>query len=232
MKLNSSTKVQDLWSSPNIANAMLGAVPSVVYNEDCVEALKRFDDNYFDIAIVDPPYGLGNRLSDGGGKLKNTPMAVLYRDKDWDVLPTAEYWEQLFRVSKNQMVFGANYFLEYLPSSRGIICWDKKQDMPTLSAWELVWTSFDKPAKIYKCSSIDLNRFHATQKPVKLYKFMFDYAKCKQGDKIFDPNMGSQSSRIAAYDMGFDYWGCELDKEYFDKGNQRFENFKKQLKLL
>ena len=136
---------------PAFAKHVLPAVPSSeVYLEDCVKALKRYADNHFDLAIVDPPYGLGNRLSDGGGKLKNTPMATLYREKDWDILPTAEYWQELFRVSKNQVVFGANYFLEFLPNTRGFVCWDKKQDMPTLSACELVWTSLDKPAKIMK----------------------------------------------------------------------------------
>lgn len=111
-------------------------------------------------------------LATGGGKLKNTPMAALYREKDWDVLPDADYWKEVFRVSENQIVFGANYFLEYLPSSRGFICWDKKQDMPTLSACELIWTSFDCPAKIYKQVSTDLNRFHPTQKPIGVYKYL------------------------------------------------------------
>ena len=123
---------------------------SETYNTDCMEYMRQFPDKHFELCIVDPPYGLGNRLSDGGGKLKHTPMAELYRGKDWDVLPSADYWSELFRVSKNQMVFGANYFFEFLPNSRCMICWDKKQDMPTLSAWELVWTSFDKPSKIYK----------------------------------------------------------------------------------
>ena len=92
-----------------------------IYQGDCMDLLRQTPDKYYSLSIIDPPYGLGNRLSDGGGKLKNTPMAVLYRDKDWDVLPSSEYWEQLFRVSKNQMVFGANYFLEFLPSSRCIV---------------------------------------------------------------------------------------------------------------
>ena len=204
---------------------------SEVYNIDNMEYMRTLPDKFFELAIVDPPYGLGKRLSDGGGKLKNTPMATLYREKDWDILPTAEYWTELFRVSKNQVVFGANYFLEFLPNTRGFVCWDKKQDMPTLSACELVWTSFDKPAKIYRKSSMDLNRTHPTQKPIDLYKYCLAYAKSKQGDKILDTHMGSQSSRIAAYDMGFDYYGCELDKDYFEQGNKRFELFKSQGKL-
>jgi site-specific DNA-methyltransferase (adenine-specific) len=204
---------------------------SETYNIDCIEFMKTLEDNAFDLAIVDPPYGLGNRLSDGGGKLKNTPMATLYKDKDWDQLPSKEYWEQLFRVSKNQVVFGANYFIEYLYNTRGFVCWDKKQAMPTLSACELVWTSFDKPAKIMKQSSMDLDRFHPTQKPIYIYKFMLIYCNARQGYKILDTHLGSQSSRIASYDMGFDFVGCELDKEYFEQGNKRFEQYKSQTKL-
>lgn len=204
---------------------------SDVFMEDNMVGMSRYPDKYFDWACIDPPYGLGNRLSDGGGKLKNTPMAALYRDKDWDELPTKKYWSEVFRVSKNQIVFGANYFLEYLPNTRAFVCWDKKQAMPTLSACELVWTSLDKPAKIMRYSSTDLDRFHPTQKPIKVYKFMYQYCDIKQGDKILDTHMGSQSSRIAAYDMGFDFYGWELDPDYFKDGNKRFEQFKSQLKL-
>ena len=200
-------------------------------NEDNMALMARYPDKYFDLAIVDPPYGLGNRLSDGGGKLKNTPMAELYRDKDWDVLPTAEYWKELFRVSKNQVVFGANYFLEYLPNTRGFVCWDKKQAMPTLSACELVWTSFDKPAKIMKKSSTNSERFHPTQKPIYVYKYMFEYCKTNQGDKILDTHLGSMSIAIACYDLGFDLVGAELDEEYYKKGIERLENHIKQQNL-
>jgi site-specific DNA-methyltransferase (adenine-specific) len=202
-----------------------------ITNECNMELMSRYPDNYFDLAIVDPPYGLGNRLSDGGGKLKNTPMATLYREKDWDILPTAEYWDELFRVSKNQVVFGANYFLEFLPNTRGFVCWDKKQEMPTLSACELVWTSLDKPAKIMKKSSMDLDRFHPTQKPIYVYKFMFDYCRTKQGDKILDTHLGSMSIAIACADYGFDLVGCELDTDYYKKGIERVQNHVAQQKL-
>lgn len=202
-----------------------------IRNCDNMELMKQFEDNYFDLAIIDPPYGLGNRLSDGGGKLKNTPMAVLYREKDWDVLPSAEYWKELFRVSKNQIVFGANYFLEHLPSSRGFICWDKRQDMPTLSACELVWTSFDKPAKIYRKSSMDLNRFHPTQKPIKLYQFCLQYVKAEKGMKVLDTHLGSGSIAIACHYAGLDLVACEIDKEYYEKALKRIAEETAQTEL-
>jgi site-specific DNA-methyltransferase (adenine-specific) len=193
--------------------------------------MARYPDNYFDLAIVDPPYGLGDRLSSGGGKRKDDPSRLLYVDKEWDVLPTKEYWNELFRVSKNQVVFGANYFFEYLPNTRGFVCWDKNQAMPTLSACELVWTSFDKPAKIMKKSSTDLERFHPTQKPIYVYKYMFEYCKTQEGDKILDTHLGSGSISIACHDYGFELTACELDKEYYDKAIQRIVNHTNQTKL-
>jgi site-specific DNA-methyltransferase (adenine-specific) len=193
--------------------------------------MARYPDNYFDLAIVDPPYGLGNRLSNGGGKRKEDPSRLLYVDKKWDILPSSEYWNELFRVSKNQVVFGANYFLEYLPNTRGFVCWDKNQAMPTLSACELVWTSFDKPAKIMKKSSTDLERFHPTQKPIYVYQFMFEYCKTKEGDKILDTHLGSGSIAIACHDYKYDLTACELDKEYYDKAIERIKNHTNQTKL-
>jgi site-specific DNA-methyltransferase (adenine-specific) len=202
-----------------------------ITNEDNMILMARYPDNYFDLAIVDPPYGLGDRLSKGGGKRKNDPSRLLYVDKEWDILPNAEYWKELFRVSKNQVVFGANYFFEYLPNTRGFVCWDKNQSMPTLSACELVWTSFDKPAKIMKKSSTDLERFHPTQKPIYVYKYMFEYCKTQENDKILDTHLGSGSIAIACHDYGFDLTACELDKEYFDKAMQRINNHVAQQKL-
>jgi site-specific DNA-methyltransferase (adenine-specific) len=202
-----------------------------ITNEDNMALMARYPDNYFDLAIVDPPYGLGDRLSNGGGKRKEDPSRLLYVDKEWDVLPSAEYWKELFRVSKNQVVFGANYFLEYLPNTRGFVCWDKNQAMPTLSACELVWTSFDKPAKIMTKSSTDLERFHPTQKPIYVYKFMFEYCKNQKGDKILDTHLGSGSIAIACHDYGFELTACELDKEYYDKAIKRISNHVSQQKL-
>ena len=202
-----------------------------ITNDDNMIMMARYPDKYFDWACIDPPYGLGNRLSDGGGKLKNTPMAELYRNKEWDILPSAKYWKEVFRISKNQIVFGANYFLEHLSSSRGFVCWDKKQSMPTLSACELVWTSLDKPAKIMKKSSTDLERFHPTQKPIYVYKFMFDYCKIQPNDKILDTHFGSGSIAIACHDYGFELTACELDKEYYKKAVERIKNHISQTKL-
>jgi site-specific DNA-methyltransferase (adenine-specific) len=201
------------------------------HNVDCLPFMRKCADKQFDWVCVDPPYGLGNRLSDGGGKLKNTPMAELYREKDWDVLPSSEVWEELFRISKDQIVWGANYFMDYLPSTRGFVCWDKKQAMPTLSACELVWTSLDKPAKIMSYSSTDLNRFHPTQKPVKAYKWMFDYCKIERGQTMFDAFLGSGSVGLACWDMGINLQATEIDKEYFEKASKRTELHKRQLTL-
>ena len=189
---------------------------------DCMEGMKAFPDKFFDLAIVDPPYGLGDRLEKGGGKLKNSPFAKLYRESSkWDnAKPEAEYFTELFRVSKNQIIWGGNYF--DLPPTRCIICWDKGQYMHTLSQWEMGWTSFDKVAKIFRKQSTDLNRFHPTQKPITLYAWLLDnYAK--PGDKILDTHLGSMSSRIAAYKMGFDFWGFEIDPDYFADGENRFK---------
>ena len=203
-----------------------------IYNMDNMELMKQIPDKYFDIAIVDPPYGLGNRLSDGGGKFKETPMAKLYRNKDWDVLPPKKYWDELFRISKNQVVFGANYFLEYLPNTRGFICWDKNQSMPTLSACELVWTSLDKPSKIMKKSSMDLNRFHPTQKPIYLYEFILNYCKLNKGMKIFDSHLGSGSNAIACHYAEMEFIGCELDVDYYNSSIKRIKENTRQLSLL
>jgi len=202
---------------------------NVVYNEDCMIGMARYPDKYFDLAIVDPPYGLGNRLSDGGGKLKDTPMATLYREStQWDVKPDENYFIELFRVSKNQIIWGGNYF--ELPPSRCMICWNKLQAMPTLSAWELGWTSFDKPSKIFSHVSTDNNRFHPTQKPISLYDWLIQhYAKnCKT---ILDTHVGSGSSRIAAAKAGIDFVGFEIDADYWAAQQNRFNEFSKQVVL-
>src|SRR5574344_492188 len=203
---------------------------SETYNMDCMEYMRTCKDKQFDLAIVDPPYGIGDRLSNGGGKLKNTPMATLYRESSqWDVAPKQEYFDELFRVSKNQIIWGGNYFK--LPPSRCMICWDKAQEMPSLSSWELGWTSFDKPSKIYRQSSTDLKRFHPTQKPIALYKWLLSrYAK--PGDKLLDTHSGSGSFRIAAHDMGFDLISCEIDSDYCRDNEARYQAHIAQSELI
>ena len=203
-----------------------------ITNEDNMTLMSRYEDNYFDLAIIDPPYGLGKRLSQRGGKHKNTKFAVLYENSSqWDnEVPNEEYFKELFRVSKNQIIWGANYYLEFLPSTRGIICWDKKQYMPTFSRIEFAWTSFDAVARLFEGSSTDLNRFHPTQKPVALYKWLLDkYAK--EGDKILDTHGGSMSIAIACHDYGFELTCCELDVDYYNKAVERIQNHVSQLKL-
>lgn len=198
-------------------------------NEDNMQLMARYPDNHFELAIVDPPYGLGDRLVNGGHK-KN-PMEKFRKDyekKRWDIAPNKDYFAELFRISKNQIIWGGNYF--NLPPTRCVLCWDKKQMMPTFSRWEMGWTSFDKPAKIYEKVVYDKNRTHPTQKPVKLYEWLLmNYAK--EGDKIIDTHLGSGSIAIACHNLGFDLTACEIDKEYYDAAKNRFEWHKKQLRL-
>lgn len=202
-----------------------------ITNEDNMELMARYPDGYFDWGCIDPPYGLGNRLSDGGGKLKNTPMAELYRGKDWDVLPNKEFWDEFFRITKNQIVFGANYFLEYLPSSRGMVCWDKKNEMPTLSQCEFIWTSLDKPAKIARKSSTDLNRFHPTQKPEYIYRWIFEYCKVNSEHTVFDGFLGSGSIALACHDLNINLVGCEIDTDYYEAAMKRLKQHQSQLTI-
>ena len=215
--------------TPAFAKHVLPAVPtSEVYLEDCVKALKRFNDNHFDLAIVDPPYGLERfKANDGGNSKKITTFGD--KDKNWNnIKPTAEYWNELFRVSKNQIVWGGNNF--ELPTSEYFIVWDKGQMMPSFARCEMAWTNCKVPAKIYAKRSQDLNRIHPTQKPIGLYDWLLmNYAK--EGDLILDTHLGSGSSRIAAYKGGFNFVGFEIDQEYYEKQEKRFNDFKSQLRL-
>jgi len=222
----------ELSVKPEVGNStkpLLPAVPSSeVYLEDCVQALKRFNDNHFDLAIVDPPYGLERfKANDGGNSKKITTFGD--KDKNWNnIKPTAEYWNELFRVSKNQIVWGGNNF--ELPTSEYFIVWDKGQMMPSFARCEMAWTNCKVPAKIYAKRSQDLNRIHPTQKPIGLYDWLLiNYAK--EGNLILDTHLGSGSSRIAAYKGGFNFVGFEIDSEYYEKQEKRFNDFKSQLRL-
>lgn len=201
---------------------------------DCIEGMAKYPDKYFELAIVDPPYGI-NRAGQNETftKLKKHKRKY-FENKKWDYdIPNEKYFNELFRVSKNQIIWGANYFTQYLYSSKGWIFWDKGQDL-TMSDGELAFTSFQKVLRRIKINRgqlmIEGGTIHPTQKPVKLYKWLLtNYAK--PGDKILDTHLGSGSSRIAAYDLGFDFVGFELDKEYFEAQEKRFNTFKQQLKL-
>lgn len=196
-------------------------VKSVVFNTDSLEAMRVMEDNSFDLAIVDPPYGLPKSSTHGRGKLKNR-MLNNGSLEDWDVAPSPEYFEQLFRVSKNQIIWGGNYF--GLPGTRGFVIWDKQQPFENFSAAEYAWISFQTVSKIFKLPATrtgDEVKIHPTQKPVKLYQWLLkNYAK--EGDTILDTHLGSGSSRIAAYGLGFEFTGFELSKEYYEKQEQRF----------
>ena len=195
---------------------------SKVENRDCMEAMREMADKSIDIAIVDPPYGLGDRTMNGGC-LQNS-LVKFKKDisKGWDNnVPDEKYFTELFRISKSQIIWGGNYF--GLPAHRCFIVWDKMTYIPTMSQVEQAWTSFDSPARLVKINSNQLDRQHPTQKPVKLYKWLLTHY-AKQGDKILDTHLGSGSSRIAAHDLGFDFWGYELDKDYFEASEKRFKN--------
>lgn len=192
---------------------------SEVFNVDCIAYMQTLPDKFFDLAIVDPPYGLGEKLTQGG------TWSVKWQKKgsQWDKVPKKEYFDQLFRVSSEWIIWGGNYFIEHLPNCRNFTAWHKPymDGMHSMSNVELALSSFDMNSKFISINKDNSERIHVTQKPIALYKWLIEkYAKA--GNKIFDSHMGSQSSRIAAYQMGFDYWGCELDEEYFNEGNKRF----------
>lgn len=189
---------------------------------DNMEYMSKFPDKFFNLALADPEYGIKVNMNMGvrrGEKRK-------HEQKQWDNKPPSkEYFDELFRVSRNQIIWGGNCFSEYLPSSYGWIYWDKKISGDVeFSHGELAWTSFNRGLKSfsYRIQNAYEARIHPTQKPIPLYRFCLqNYAT--EGDKILDPNLGSQSSRIAAYQLGFDFYGCDNDEQYFNEGNERFE---------
>jgi site-specific DNA-methyltransferase (adenine-specific) len=205
-----------------------------ITNEDNMELMARYPDNYFDLAIVDPPYGIG---IDGQKKsINKNPKhnRKEHTQKNWDnAIPTKEYFNELKRVSKNQIIWGANYFTEYLKPTKAWIFWYKGQRDLTMSDGEMAWTSFDtvtRQFELNRASLIAQNTFHPTEKPYKLYKWLLDkYAK--PSDKILDTHLGSGSIAIACHDYGFELTACELDKEYYDKAVQRIKNHVSQQKL-
>jgi len=212
-------------------------------NEDNMLMMARYPDNYFDLAIVDPPYGIdihkmSYTQSTKGGVAKRKDYSSV---GDWDSnTPDNKYYSELFRTSKNQIIWGGNYF--NLPLTKSWVIWDKRTEAKYSNDFadcEMAWTSFNKPAKIFRwlwsgMMQQDMKnkevRIHPTQKPVKLYEWLLmNYAK--EGDKIIDTHRGSASLDIACHNLGFDLWTCELDTDYFDDGNKRLKQHQQQLTM-
>ena len=221
---------------------------NLAFNMDCLEAMREMKDNAFDLAVVDPPYGIGVQsmnYTKSGPRIVARTVAAKRRDyrraDEWDIKPPQEYFDQLFRVSKKQVIWGGNYF--QLPPSKGFIVWDKRCNAEMSNDFadcELAWISPEMGvARVFRFVWNGMlqgnmkekeERFHPTQKPVALYAWILSrYAK--PGDKILDTHLGSGSSRIAAYDAGLDFVGYEIDKEYFDKQEERFAKHTAQTSL-
>ena len=231
MNNNLNTNVSDETLNPRFCKAAVSGCPSSeLYNMDCIAGMKHYPDKYFDIAICDPPYNIDNKKSISGytdGCRMNTLMREM---QEWDIRPNYEYFIELFRVSKNVIMWGGNYFTKDLPESRCWIVWNKDKYSFKHSDFEMAWTSFNTMTKKFEMINNSSGKIHPTQKPVKLYEWVLtNYAK--PGDKILDTHVGSGSSRIAAYKHGFDYVGFEIDKDYFEAQEKRFNEFKAQLTL-
>jgi site-specific DNA-methyltransferase (adenine-specific) len=228
--IDKNTNVEDITSARLTQNPCYVQPFSEVFNEDCIQVMKRYPDKFFDLAVVDPPYGI--------------------EIAEWDKeRPTDEYWNELWRVSKNQIVWGGNYF--NLPIKRQWICWDKSAikagylGKTEFDEFELAWTSFDGKCKMIRFSDIgNMNGFdgklkvdytfkgkiHPCQKHIKIYDWILqNYAN--EGNLILDTHLGSGSSRIAAHKAGLSFIGCEIDKDYFEAQEKRFKEFASQLRL-
>jgi site-specific DNA-methyltransferase (adenine-specific) len=209
-------------------------------NKDCMEGMKEYPDKYFDLAIVDPPYGIGEDVASNHSRSR-LANAKVYTAKGWDKeTPNEEYFQEIFRVSKNQIIWGGNYFLDKIkvPTSCMLV-WDKENGENDFADCELAWSSFKSAVRRFKFRWAGMlqgnmkdkeSRIHPTQKPVQLYKWILqNYGTT--GDKILDTHVGSASSLIAFEEEGFDYVGFEIDKEYFDNANKRIEQYRSQLKI-
>ena len=213
-----------------------------ITNENNIELMARYEDNHFDLAIVDPPYGIGADItqeyySANQKRISNNGKWKKYKKTNWDSSPpSVKYFNELLRVSYNQIVWGGNYFLQNLENTRCFLSWDKMQSF-TGSDFELAWTSFDKASKVFRMTRIEAYsnnnnvikdpfiKIHPTQKPIKLYEWILkNFAQ--KGDKIIDTHLGSGSIAVACYNYGFDLVGLEIDKEYYTKANKRLEHRK------
>ncbi len=214
----------------------------MIYNQDCLVAMKEMKDNEYDLAIVDPPYGIGfgefNRTNkDSTGKRYK---ANKYKQGNWDTaIPNDVYFKELMRISKNQIIWGGNYFpYIWKNACKGFIFWYKGNPVPNFSDGELAWTSFNKVAKQYdyryygalEGKTSASNKIHPTQKPVALYEWiLMNYAK--EGDKILDTHLGSGSIAIACHNLGYDLTGYEIDKDYYKAAKKRIEQHKQQTRM-
>lgn len=206
-----------------------------LFNEDCMAVMARYPDKHFDLACVDPPYGESCKLS--GGKAKKDGYADYWGkitdDGHWNTAPQSEYFTELKRVSKNQIIWGANHYPQHLEPCSGWILWDKGQREFSFSDGELAYSSFMVKLRVILIHRAELHkehRFHPTQKPIKLYEWLLtNYAK--PGDRILDTHLGSGSSAIAAHYGGFEFVGCELDTDYYKAALQRFESATAQLAM-
>jgi len=211
-----------------------------LYNQDCMKAMAGFDDNQFDLAIVDPPYGIDadKNAHKNGVNCKSNGFAE-YKLSDWDSnIPDKSYFNELFRVSKEQIVWGGNYMTEFLPPSMCWLLWDKGQRNFSFADGELAWASFNKALRIFEMprgtalfdAKSNGGKIHPTQKPVKLYEWLLmNYAK--EGDKILDTHLGSGSIAIACHNLGYDLEGYELDKDYYIAAKKRLEEHQAQLRM-
>ena len=206
-----------------------------ITNEDNMGLMSRYKDNYFDLAIVDPPYGIDIAEDFAEEKHKGKSMMKGYAKKEWDnKIPKKEYFLELKRVSKNQIIWGGNYFLDYLNATRCFISWDKMNGTNNMADFELAWTSYDKSCRRFSMHHFSKGygkKIHPTQKPVKLYEWLLmNYAK--EGDKILYTHLGSGSIAIACHNLCYDLTACELDKEYYKAALKRIKQHKAQLRLL
>ena len=203
-----------------------------LHNMDCMEAMAQMPDNAFDLAIVDPPYGIKQHK----GIRFHNKQNVLHKSKDWDYrIPPKKYFEELKRVSQYYIIWGGNYFVDYLQNSRCWLVWNKKNGGNNMSDCELAYTNFNSSVRMFSRSHIEdhnqgIQSIHPTQKPIALYTFCLNkYAK--KGWRILDTHLGSGSSAIAAYNAGYEFHGYEIDTDYYNAAKKRFENHKRQLRM-
>ena len=238
MKQNREIKVEDLTSSPTCGKPLV--MGSTVFNEDCMTVMARYPDKFFDLAIVDPPYGMiKNTYGSGSKGIKANFDCHKHNHREWDIKPSIEYTKELQRVSKNQIIWGANHFISIVPfDSSCWLVWDK-DNTGDFADCELAWTSFNTAVRKFTWrwnGMLQQNmkqkeeRIHPTQKPVALYDWVFQQYT-KQGNLILDTHLGSGSSRIAAHKHNLEFVGCEIDAEYFAAQEARFKDFKSQLRM-